>query len=201
MKIGHVRTGREKELVRPAWEGASGDRSMPTTSRRNALLLLAAVAVPAAVGLRVSPSSRPRLTVARDADVPATFTHASAGKTGAATAIAASAVLLCVVEPAAASDVAWIAPTKLVLGPLLTLGTIAFLMRVVLSWFPKYDLNELPWSLAAIPTEPILKPTRQLIPPVAGVDISPIVWVAILSFFSEILLGPQGLLTILEKKG
>ena len=32
-----------------------------------------------------------------------------------------------------------------------------------------------------------------------GVDISPIVWVAFLSFISEILVGPQGLLSILEK--
>ncbi len=95
----------------------------------------------------------------------------------------------------------WVGPTKLVLGPLLSLGTLAFLMRVVLSWFPKYDLRELPWSIAAIPTEPILKPTRKLVPPVAGVDISPIIWVSILSFFNEILLGPQGLLTIIEKKG
>ena len=110
--------------------------------------------------------------------------------------------LLTMVEPAAAaSDVAWVAPTKFFLGTTFTLGTVAFLMRVVLSWFPKYNLNEPPWNIAAIPTEPILKPTRQLIPPVAGVDISPLVWVGILSFFSEILTGPQGLLTIIEKRG
>merc|ERR1712087_33945 len=105
------------------------------------------------------------------------------------------------VDPAAASDVSWVAPTKAVLGPMLSLFTVLFLMRVVLSWFPKYDLNELPWNIAAWPTEPILKGTRQVIPPVAGVDISPLVWVAITSFFSEILLGPQGLLNILQKKG
>ena len=65
----------------------------------------------------------------------------------------------------------------------------------------RYDLNVLPWNIAAWPTEPILKPTRRLIPPVAGVDISPIVWVAFLSFLSEILIGPQGLLSILQKQG
>merc|ERR1712083_303561 len=102
---------------------------------------------------------------------------------------------------AAAGDVSWVAPTKAVLGPTLSIFTVLFLMRVVLSWFPKYDLNQLPWNIAAWPTEPILKGTRQVIPPVGGVDISPIVWIAITSFFSEILLGPQGLLTILQKKG
>jgi YggT family protein len=88
-----------------------------------------------------------------------------------------------------------------VVGPLLSIFTVLFLFRVVLSWFPKYDLNVLPWNIAAWPTEPILKPTRRLIPPVAGVDISPIVWVAFLSFLSEILIGPQGLLSILQKQG
>jgi len=31
----------------------------------------------------------------------------------------------------------------------------------------------------------------QVIPLVGGVDVTPIVWVALISFFSEILLGPQ----------
>ena len=74
-------------------------------------------------------------------------------------------------------------------------------MRVVLSWFPKYNLNELPWCIAAWPTEPILKPTRALVPPVAGVDVSPLIWVGILTFLSEILVGPQGILSIIERKG
>ena len=120
--------------------------------------------------------------------------------------LAAGFALVVAAEPAFAAsavnpEIAWVAPTKAVMGPILTLGTLAFLFRVVLSWFPKYDLKELPWSVIAIPTEPFLKPTRALVPPVAGVDISPIVWVALLSFFSEIFLGPQGLLTIIEKKG
>ena len=122
-----------------------------------------------------------------------------------AATLAAALALLAVVEPAAAaqvcSEVAWVGPVKGILTPFLTLGTIAFLLRVVLSWFPKYDLKELPWVVIAAPTEPFLKPTRAIIQPVAGVDISPIVWVSFLSFLSEILCGPQGLLTIIEKKG
>ena len=35
---------------------------------------------------------------------------------------------------------------------------------------------------------------------VNGVDVSPIVWVAILSLANETLLGPQGILVILAKK-
>ena len=147
-----------------------------------AALLLAA----SCDALRLPPAPKPTLPSAADAR-------------GAA--LCAAAACFAVVEPAAASDVAWVTPTKLVLQPLLTLGTLAFLFRVVLSWFPKYNLDEMPWSLVAAPTEPILKPTRMLIPPVAGVDISPIVWVSILSFISEVLTGPQGLLSIIERKG
>ena len=62
------------------------------------------------------------------------------------------------------------------------------------------DGGKLPWSLAFKPTEPVLGPTRRAIPPVGGVDVSPIVWVALLSFFNEILLGPQGILNLLQRK-
>ena len=60
--------------------------------------------------------------------------------------------------------------------------------------------NKMPWVVAYKPTEPILGPTRNLIKPVGGVDISPIIWVAILSFINEILLGPQGILNLLQRK-
>ena len=35
---------------------------------------------------------------------------------------------------------------------------------------------------------------------VGGVDVSPIVWVALLSFVNEILLGPQGILNLIQRK-
>ena len=50
------------------------------------------------------------------------------------------------------------------------------------------------------PTEPVLGLTRRAIPPVGGVDVAPIVWVALLSFVNEILLGPQGILNLLQRK-
>jgi len=163
---------------------------------RLSALALALLCCSGAAALRINP------TVPRPAHPSPTLPPAqpAEGRVGQAAALAAVAALA-IVEPAAASDVAWIAPTKAVLGPALTLGTLAFLMRVVLSWFPKYDLKQLPWSVVAVPTEPLLKLTRALIPPVAGVDITPIVWVGVLSFVSEILLGPQGLFTIMERNG
>jgi YggT family protein len=50
------------------------------------------------------------------------------------------------------------------------------------------------------PTEPILKVVRGITPPLFGVDISPIVVYAVLSFIREIFLGQQGVFTMLAMK-
>ncbi len=80
-----------------------------------------------------------------------------------------------------------------ILGPLLGLMILLFIFRIVLTWYPQADLNRLPFNLIAWPTEPLLVPIRKLVPPLGGVDISPIIWVGILSLVREILLGQQGL--------
>jgi YggT family protein len=83
------------------------------------------------------------------------------------------------------------------LGPLLGLMTLLFICRIVLSWYPQANLNRFPFLLAAWPTEPFLIPVRKLVPPIGGVDISPIIWVGLLSLVRELLLGQQGLLRML----
>jgi YggT family protein len=75
------------------------------------------------------------------------------------------------------------------------------LCRVVLSWYPTTNLNELPWNLVAWPTEPLLRSIRNAIPPAFGVDITPIFWLGLLTFVHEIMLGQQGLLTLKIKYG
>ena len=84
-----------------------------------------------------------------------------------------------------------------ILGPLLGLMTLLFIFRIVLTWNPQVDLNKLPFNLIAWPTEPFLIPVRKLIPPIGGVDISPIIWVGIISLLRELLIGQQGLLRML----
>ena len=87
---------------------------------------------------------------------------------------------------------------SLVLGPVLGVMIFAFIFRIVLTWYPQVDLNRLPFNLIAWPTEPLLVPLRQIVPPLSGVDITPIIWVGILSLLREILLGQQGLLTMMH---
>jgi YggT family protein len=84
-----------------------------------------------------------------------------------------------------------------ILGPFLALMTFLFIFRIVLTWYPQVNLNQLPFNLVAWPTEPFLVPVRKLVPTLGGVDITPIIWVGIFSLLREILLGQQGLLTML----
>jgi YggT family protein len=86
----------------------------------------------------------------------------------------------------------------LILGLSLGLGlmTLLFIFRIVLTWYPQVDLNRLPLKLVALPTEPLLVPLRKVVPPLGGVDITPIIWVGICTLLREMLLGQQGLITM-----
>ncbi|CAG9466185.1 unnamed protein product [Pedinophyceae sp. YPF-701] len=87
------------------------------------------------------------------------------------------------------------------LKPLFTLYILFFIARIVMTWDPKIDGRAGLWRIAYVPTEPILGPTRKVLPPLSGVDISPIVWVALVSFINEITCGPQGILSIIQVQG
>ena len=66
--------------------------------------------------------------------------------------------------------------------------SLAILARVLISW-----LNVDPYHPAVIfihrITEPVLKPLREIIPPVGRLDITPIVALFILQFIEQILLS------------
>ncbi|MEM1169814.1 MAG: YggT family protein [Cyanobacteria bacterium P01_H01_bin.35] len=83
------------------------------------------------------------------------------------------------------------------LGIILGLMTFLFIFRIVLTWYPQVNINQFPFNLIFLPTEPFLAPTRKIVPPLGGVDISPIIWVGIFSLLREMLLGQQGLLTMM----
>jgi YggT family protein len=86
-----------------------------------------------------------------------------------------------------------------VLDTFVNVLSLLMLCRTVLSWYPKTNLNEFPYSIVAWPTEPLLIPVRSIIPPAFGVDVSALVYVAVLSFIRETLTGQQGILTLMEK--
>jgi YggT family protein len=83
------------------------------------------------------------------------------------------------------------------LGIFLAGMTLLFLFRIVMTWYPQLDTSSFPYRWIVAPTEPFLAPSRRLIPPLGGVDITPILWVGLFSLLREVLLGQQGLLTML----
>ncbi|CEM37059.1 unnamed protein product [Vitrella brassicaformis CCMP3155] len=130
-----------------------------------------------------------------------------------ALAVSGAALWLCPAVADAASSLAdsssvllsavpaWLRPTKVALDVFLLAFTLLFFFRLVMSWYPSLKLKELPWIAVIVATEPVLKPTRELVPPAFGVDISPVVWLGITSLARELLISSTGLLTMIENKG
>lgn len=84
----------------------------------------------------------------------------------------------------------------LTLGLVLAGWTLLFLFRIVLTWYPAVDLTKGVMRVVGAPTEPVLALTRRLIQPIGGVDVTPVVWVGLISLLRELLVGQQGLVTL-----
>ena len=68
------------------------------------------------------------------------------------------------------------------LGVSLSYLTIVFLIRLILTWYPKIDLSKGFWLFISIPSSYILNLTRKIIPPIGGVDVGPVIWIGVISF-------------------
>jgi YggT family protein len=106
--------------------------------------------------------------------------------------VTATALLLLSVPP---ELLRWLPGLHLALGAALSAWTLLFLFRIVLTWYPQLDLSKGALRLIGAPTEPLLAPTRRLIQPIGGVDVTPVVWVGLISLLRELVVGQQGLLT------
>ena len=81
-------------------------------------------------------------------------------------------------------------------GILLSFLTLLFLIRLIMSWYPKINGANGFWIIVTLPTNRILKITKKIIPPIGGVDVSPVIWIGIISFIRELLVGQQGLIKL-----
>ena len=88
----------------------------------------------------------------------------------------------------------------LVLGILLSFLTLVFLIRLIMTWYPKINGDNGLWIIITLPTNRILNLTKKIIPPIGGVDVSPVIWIGIISFIRELLVGQQGLIKLAIQK-
>jgi len=85
------------------------------------------------------------------------------------------------------------------LGLSLSLLTLAFLIRLIMSWYPKIDISKGLWIVVLLPTSSILKFTKKIIPPIGGVDVTPVIWIGLISLIREIVVGQQGIIKLIIK--
>ena len=60
------------------------------------------------------------------------------------------------------------------------------IVRILLSWFPNINWFNQPFKAMKDITDPILEPFRRIIPPIGGIDFSPIVAFLALEILREI---------------
>ena len=63
------------------------------------------------------------------------------------------------------------------------------LIRVVLSWLPRSTTSHPAVLLVYWLTSPMLDPIRRVMPPVGGMDFSPIVAILLLSLLQQLVVG------------
>jgi len=82
------------------------------------------------------------------------------------------------------------------LGIFLSFMTVVFLIRLIMTWYPKININSGVWMIITFPTNKILNMTKKIVPPIGGVDVTPVIWIGLISFAREILVGQQGLIKL-----
>jgi YggT family protein len=71
------------------------------------------------------------------------------------------------------------------LSTFLSIYTILLIIRILLSWFPNVDWYNPPFSVLGQLTDPYLNLFRSIIPPLGGIDLSPILAFLLLSFLRQ----------------
>ena len=70
--------------------------------------------------------------------------------------------------------------------------TYILIARVLLTWFPQIDWTRQPFAAVSQIADPYLNLFRNIIPPLGGIDLSPILAFIALSVVSSLLAGLAG---------
>jgi YggT family protein len=65
--------------------------------------------------------------------------------------------------------------------------TLLVIVRVLLTWIPSIDYGHPLLRLIARITDPILLPVRRILPPMGGLDLSPIIAILLLNLAGNLL--------------
>ena len=66
---------------------------------------------------------------------------------------------------------------------------LILLVRILLTWFPNINWYNQPFKFLRDVSDPILEPFRKIIPPIGGLDLSPMVLFFVLSLLEKVVLG------------
>lgn len=85
--------------------------------------------------------------------------------------------------------------TQLLVNTLATfiqIYSVLIIIRVLLTWFPNIDWYNQPFAALSQITDPYLNLFRSIIPPLGGIDISPILAILLLNLAGSLVGGLSG---------
>ncbi|MDY6803173.1 MAG: YggT family protein [Cyanobacteriota bacterium] len=74
----------------------------------------------------------------------------------------------------------------------LNIYMVLMFVRILLSWFPNINWYDPPFSILSQLTDPYLNLFRSFIPPLGGIDLSPIIAIFVLQIGAKFLMGILG---------
>lgn len=74
-----------------------------------------------------------------------------------------------------------------VLAQALELYKWLLVARILMSWLPNIDWYKQPFKLLSTLTDPVMEPFRRLVPPLGGIDFSPILLFFLLNLLQNLL--------------
>jgi len=78
------------------------------------------------------------------------------------------------------------------IGIFLNIYIALLFIRILLSWFPNVNWMSPPFSILSQLTDPYLNVFRSFIPPLGGIDLSPMLAIFLLGFVAQAVTGLAG---------
>ncbi len=74
-----------------------------------------------------------------------------------------------------------------VLASIIQLEVMLIIVWCLLSWFPNIRWYDQPWKTLDKVVQPVIGPFRQIIPPISGIDLSPMIAIMLLQALGSAL--------------